>query len=232
MKKLARWLRENGLSLLSEGAAAYVSGGKTLIPKIIKKITKTIGLPETANETEILAHLTGNSDALVRLREIEQTVDLAEIHADTEKYNAQLSYEMERIKQVEETARARLVSDDSYVRRARPTGLYLVFNLIKAFGVLLSITALWSYWQSSQMVFLCEGQGNVAACLAAVDQVKLPLEMLGDFIKAVPMWVWLAMLAPMPAYYPLRSLDKVIKSVVISKTGGNMSPVIDTDTRM
>lgn len=232
MKKLARWLRDKGLNLLGDGAAAYISGGKTLIPKVIKQMTKAVGLPETANEAEIMAAITGNADALVRLRELEQTVDLAEIHADTEIYNGQLQYDIERLKQVEDTARVRLASDDSYVRRARPAGLYLVFKLIIGFAVLFGVSAILSFWQSHQLVKACVGQVNVAACLTTTQQVQLPLEILVDGIVKVPLWVWLLILSPLPAYYQLRSIDKVIKSVVISKTGGGTSPVLDTDTRM
>lgn len=218
MKRLARWFKKKGLPLLGHAAGVVVTGGTTAVPAILKKVTKSLGLPSTATQQEILAILSGSHEALALMRRIEKGTTPEELQADLDKYLAQLEYDVTALKESGQTNRVDAQSDDRYVRRARPTGLYLSFAWTT--GWLLWIWR--ASWQSAslqeRLILTCAEQGaGLQGCLEAVHATPLPISTLATSLKTIPIWALIAPFAPILSYYPLRSLDKLITKSVMGE---------------
>lgn len=210
MKRLARYLKENGLAVLGTAFQAYKTGGVSLIPKFVKKVTGALGLPSSASETEILATLTGNTKHLEVMAQIESDSDEFEIEADLKAYLAELDYDKTRIEQAGETNRVDANSNKPYVYRARPWGLYLTLRIVLSGCIYTAIIALYSFFIQSRLMASCEiaALGN---CLETIDAYELPIEVWIEMLKDVPEKVWWILAAPSISYYPLRTADKWIR---------------------
>ena len=216
MKKLAAWLRSKGLPLLGHAAGAVVTGGKTLIPGTLKKLTDTLGLPSTATQQEILAILSGTHEALTAARAVEANLKQAQVKADVDKYLGQLEYDLMALQEAGQTNRADVQSGDKFISWARPTGLYLSFAWTTGW-----LWWIWRAWSKSasiqeQLILGCVQQASgLEACLTAVHGTPMPITTLATSLKTIPIWALIAPFAPILSYYPLRSLDKLITRSVI-----------------
>lgn len=206
MKRLARYLRRNGLQLLGGAFEAFRTGGVSLIPKFVKQVTKTLGLPDTASEQEILAQIMGNDDHLERLREIQAESKKADIEADLTAYLAELDFDKERVSQAGQTNREDVKSESPYVYRARPWGLYTTVRFVLGIGVVTVLIAIYSFYQEKQMLALCID----AKCFQIVADFETPIEVWLKLLKSLPTLFWAVVSAPSISYYPVRTADKWI----------------------
>lgn len=211
MKKLARYLKENGLKVLGTAFEAYKTGGLSLIPKFVKKVTGSLGLPENASESDILATLMGNTDHLEKMRQLENESDKYEIDADLQAYLAELDFDKTRIIQQGETNRVDAHTNKPYVYKARPWGLYLTLRVFFGGCIFTAFIAMYSFYVQSRLLASCSPE-ELSACLDSINNYKLPIEIWIDMLKEIPDTVWWVMAAPSLSYYPLRSADKWINS--------------------
>ena len=230
MKKLAAWLRSKGLPLLGHAAGAVVTGGKTLIPGTLKKLTDTLGLPSTATQQEILAILSGTHEALTAARAVEANLKQAQVKADVDKYLGQLEYDLTALQEAGQTNRVDAQSGDKFISWARPTGLYLSFAWTTGW-----LYWIWQAWSKSselqeQLILGCVQQASgLEGCLTAVHGTPLPITTLATSLKTIPIWALIAPFAPILSYYPLRTLDKLItKSVLGNFKETGAGPVYHT----
>lgn len=216
MKRLARWFRKRGLPLLGHAAGVVVSGGKTAIPGVLKKVTQSLGLPDTATQQEILAILSGSHGALALMRQIEKGTTPAEVQADVDKYLGQLEYDLQALKEAGQTNRVDVQSGDKFISWARPAGLYLSFAWTTGW-----LAWIWKAWSKSadiqeRLILGCVDQATaLESCLRAVHDTPMPITTLATSLQTIPIWALIAPFAPILSYYPLRSLDKLITRSVI-----------------
>lgn len=202
------------MPILGDAFSVWVTGGRAAIPKVIKQVTKTLGLGDDASESEILRHLTGSVELQKAIAEIEASLDSQIVAADLDAYLAQLDYDKERVTQAGLTARAELQTKDTFITHARPTGLYLSYKWVTCFLIFFASVSAVSFWMQYQLLKACLTVPNVGECVAAVRTAKdaLPLAIFTTAIAAVGTTIWMAILAPLYAYFPLRSADKWIRS--------------------
>lgn len=198
------------MPVLGHAFSIVTTGGRAALPKVVKQVTKTLGLPPDAKESEILKYLTGHAESEMLMAELEADVDIAEINADLDRYLAELEAYTVAVTQVNETERAGYATKDTFITHARPTGLYKAFRWIQGFLIFFALTAVLTYWMQWKLLNRCLNVDDVSACIVAVRNAKdaMPLWLLVTAIATVSTMIWAAVLAPVYSYYPLRSFDK------------------------
>lgn len=216
MRKLAKWFRKRGMPILGDAFSVWVTGGKAAVPKVIKQVTKTLGLDPNAKESEILRHLTGSTALEQKIAELEASLDSQVVAADLDAYLMELDFDKTRIIESGKTWRAELQTKDTFITHVRPTGLYLSYKWITGFLIFFAFVAVVSFWMQYRLLQACINSVNVAECVAAVRTAKdaLPLALFTTAIAAISTAIWMAILAPLYSYFPLRSADKWIRSKI------------------
>ena len=128
---IGRFLKEKGLPLLGNVIGVGSGGGKLL--DVVKSI---VGAGDDDDTAAIIAKL--NSDeSLIQLRQVEADLRKTEISAALEERRLDIQDDASR----RDLIKVESTSEDPYVRRARPTFLYIMYGVMAMNFILIPIIA-------------------------------------------------------------------------------------------